>query len=214
MDRSTGRLVAARRRAPQGFAAGAENARLGIVAGDGAVHRISFPYVPFKWRGRWNSGRVRSGSVGVHHLDTAYWALDLGLPTTAEVVSTSQKTDDCPPLESTIEIQYPARGKSPPVKLLFYDGNRLPPTELFHGEIQLRQRFTDDRDKGHALYTHMARRRKRGGHVSAAAEKGIHWLHTADADAAADQRTPPGMDQCVQGRTADAVELCVRLKTD
>src|SRR4051794_15547215 len=82
-------------------------------------------YVPFKWRGRWDFGTGRIGDMGVHNLDTAYWALNLGLPTTAEVVSTSQKTDDCPPLESTIEIQYPARGSAPPVKLLFYDGKRL-----------------------------------------------------------------------------------------
>ena len=76
-------------------------------------------YVPFKWRGRWDFG---TGPIG------------LGLPTSAEVVSTSPKTDDCPPLESTIEIQYPARGSAPPVKLLFYDGKRLPPSDLFHGE--------------------------------------------------------------------------------
>jgi predicted dehydrogenase len=91
-------------------------------------------YVPFKWRGRWDFGTGPIGDMGVHNLDTAYWALDLGLPTSAEVVSTSPKTDDCPPLESTIEIHYPARRNAPPVKLLFYDGKRLPPSDLFHGE--------------------------------------------------------------------------------
>ena len=29
---------------------------------------------------------------------------------------------------------YPARGQRPPVKLTFYDGKKLPPSELFHGE--------------------------------------------------------------------------------
>ena len=91
-------------------------------------------YVPFKWRGRWDFGTGPIGDMGVHNLDTAYWALELGVPTSAEVVSMSPKTDDCPPLETTIEIQYPARGSAPPVKLLFYDGKRLPPHELFHGE--------------------------------------------------------------------------------
>jgi predicted dehydrogenase len=91
-------------------------------------------YVPFKWRGRWDFGTGPIGDMGVHNLDTAYWALDLGIPTSAEVVSMSHKTDDGPPLESTIEIHYPARGSAPPVKLTFYDGKRLPPRELFHGE--------------------------------------------------------------------------------
>jgi len=91
-------------------------------------------YVPFKWRGRWDFGTGPIGDMGVHNLDTAYWALELGVPTSAEVVSMSGKTDDSPPRESTIEIRYPARGSAPAVKLLFYDGKRLPPQELFYGE--------------------------------------------------------------------------------
>jgi predicted dehydrogenase len=92
-------------------------------------------YVPFKWRGRWDFGTGPIGDMGVHNLDTAYWALNLGIPTSAEIVSTSPKTGDCPPLESTLEIHYPARDSAPPVKLLFYDGKRLPASELFHGEV-------------------------------------------------------------------------------
>jgi predicted dehydrogenase len=91
-------------------------------------------YVPFKWRGRWDFGTGAIGDMGVHNLDTAYWALDLGIPTSARVVAAGMKTEDCPPLANVIEIRYPARGKSPPVKLLFYDGKLLPPPELFHGE--------------------------------------------------------------------------------
>jgi predicted dehydrogenase len=91
-------------------------------------------YVPFKWRGRWDFGTGPIGDMGVHNLDTAFWALDLSAPISAEVVESTQKTDDCPPLSTIMEIHYPARGSAPPVKLLFYDGKRLPPAELFHGE--------------------------------------------------------------------------------
>ena len=91
-------------------------------------------YVPFTWRGRWDFGTGAIGDMGVHNLDTAFWALELGLPTTAEVADSSPPTDDCPPLWSIIEIHFPARGQRPPVKLTFYDGKRLPPAELFHGE--------------------------------------------------------------------------------
>jgi predicted dehydrogenase len=91
-------------------------------------------YVPFKWRGRWDFGTGAIGDMGVHNLDTAYWALDLGLPVSAEVVDSDKKTDDCPPLWSILKIEFPAKGKRGPVTLYFYDGKKLPPAELFKGE--------------------------------------------------------------------------------
>ena len=91
-------------------------------------------YVPFKWRGRWDFGTGAIGDMGVHNLDTAFWALELGLPVSAEVKESAPRTADCPPLWSIMELKYAARGKRPPVKLIFYDGKKLPPAALFHGE--------------------------------------------------------------------------------
>ena len=91
-------------------------------------------YVPFKWRGRWDFGTGPIGDMGVHNLDTAFWALDLGIPTSAEVIDSGPQTEDCPPLWSVMELEYPARGIRPPVKVIFYDGKKLPPEALFHGE--------------------------------------------------------------------------------
>ena len=78
------------------------------------------------WRD-WRHGGARSATPRIG-------CIELGLPTSAEVVAASLKTDDCPPLASIIDIEYPARGSAPPVKLRFYDGKLLPPAELFYGE--------------------------------------------------------------------------------
>jgi hypothetical protein len=42
-------------------------------------------YAPFKWRGRWDFVTGAIGDMGVHDLEAAYWALDLGVPTSASV---------------------------------------------------------------------------------------------------------------------------------
>jgi predicted dehydrogenase len=91
-------------------------------------------YVPFKWRGRWDFGTGAIGDMGVHNLDTAYWALELDVPTSAQVIDSDRKTEDCPPLWSILQLDYPARGQRPPVRLWFYDGKHLPPADLFYGE--------------------------------------------------------------------------------
>jgi predicted dehydrogenase len=91
-------------------------------------------YVPFKWRGRWDFGTGAIGDMGVHNLDTAFWALDLGLPTSAEVIDSGKKTADCPPLWSILRLNFPAKQNRGAVRLTFYDGAKNPPAELFQGE--------------------------------------------------------------------------------
>jgi len=77
--------------------------------------------------------------MGIHNLDTAYWALELTIPTLVQVVDCSPALDspsakETPPLWSIIELHFPARGDKPPVKMTWYDGGKLPPADLFHGE--------------------------------------------------------------------------------
>ncbi len=96
-------------------------------------------YVPFKWRGFWDFGSGAIGDMGIHNLDTAYWALELGVPTSVELKDCSPQPDEprmkqTGPLWSIIELNFPARGPKPPVKMTWYDGGKLPPAELFHGE--------------------------------------------------------------------------------
>jgi predicted dehydrogenase len=96
-------------------------------------------YVPFKWRGFWDFGTGPIGDMGVHNLDTAFWALELTAPTSVQVKDCSPKygdpafADSCPSW-CVIDYQFPARGERPPVKMTWYDGGKTPPLELFQGE--------------------------------------------------------------------------------
>jgi predicted dehydrogenase len=91
-------------------------------------------YHPFKWRGWWDFGTGALGDMGCHIIDAAFWALELGSPSSVEA--------ECPDLHlhpetgpswSIVRYEFCAAGHRPPVKLTWYDGGKLPPPELFDG---------------------------------------------------------------------------------
>jgi predicted dehydrogenase len=96
-------------------------------------------YLPFKWRGFWDFGTGAIGDMGVHNLDTAFWGLELTAPTSVKIKDCSRaltepSAKETLPLWSILELEFPARGTKPPVKMTWYDGGKLPPRDLFHGE--------------------------------------------------------------------------------
>lgn len=94
-------------------------------------------YHPFNWRGwvDWGVGAI--GDMGAHLLDHAYWALDLGYPTSVETTSTTFNKASYP-LATTTYYDFPARGSMPPVKLVWYDGGLLPPRPEALGDEPLK----------------------------------------------------------------------------
>jgi predicted dehydrogenase len=93
-------------------------------------------YHPFNWRGwvDWGVGAI--GDMGAHLIDHSMWALNLGLPTSVETISTPFNSASYPLATQTF-YEFPARGKMPPVKLTWYDGGLLPskPEELGDEEL-------------------------------------------------------------------------------
>ncbi|HUN60799.1 MAG TPA: Gfo/Idh/MocA family oxidoreductase [Candidatus Sulfotelmatobacter sp.] len=93
-------------------------------------------YHPFNWRGwtDWGCGAI--GDMGAHLLDVSMWALNLGLPTSIETVSTPFNGASFPS-GSLIFYEFPARGSMPPVKLTWYDGGLMPPKPVELGNEEL-----------------------------------------------------------------------------
>lgn len=91
-------------------------------------------YHPFKWRGWWDFGTGALGDMGCHIIDAAFWALDLREPRSVEAESPPiSPHPETAPAWSIVRYDFEARGSRPPVKLLWYDGGKLPPLELFDG---------------------------------------------------------------------------------
>ena len=90
-------------------------------------------YVPFKWRGWLDYGTGALGDMGCHILDPAFWALDLGQPTSVQAEVEHVKEELAPevfPISSKLVYEFPARGKMPPLKLIWTDGHfkkKVPP---------------------------------------------------------------------------------------
>ena len=93
-------------------------------------------YHPFNWRGwvDWGVGAI--GDMGAHLIDHSMWALDLGFPTSVETVSTPFNGASYPLATQTF-YEFPARGKMPAVKMIWYDGGLLPPKPEELGEEEV-----------------------------------------------------------------------------
>jgi predicted dehydrogenase len=83
-------------------------------------------YAPFRWRGWWDYGCGALGDIGCHAMDAAFYALDLGSPSTVEA-ECSDHHDETAPKSSTVTYQFPARDGKPPVKVVWRDGDLKPP---------------------------------------------------------------------------------------
>lgn len=101
-------------------------------------------YIPANWRGWVDFGTGSLGDMGCHFMDVPYRALQLKYPTAVECSVTSAYTGffqevfytDSYPSSCKIHIQFPQRGKMPPVEMIWYDGGIKPkrPAELLPDE--------------------------------------------------------------------------------
>ncbi|MHB1422263.1 MAG: Gfo/Idh/MocA family protein [Gemmataceae bacterium] len=106
-------------------------------------------YHPFAWRGWWDFGTGALGDMACHTANLAFRALKLGYPSSIQ----AENGDINPqtyPTWATITFQFPARGDMPPLKFVWYEGQKgyqknLPrgggrrrrssEQDLFHGEM-------------------------------------------------------------------------------
>ena len=93
-------------------------------------------YHPFNWRGWVDWGQGALGDMGAHLIDFPFWALELGMPTSVETISTPFN-DVCYPNATTTYYEFAARGNMPAVRLTWYDGGFNPPKPEEIGDERL-----------------------------------------------------------------------------
>jgi predicted dehydrogenase len=90
------------------------------------------PYHPFAWRGWWDFGTGALGDIACHALNMTFHGLDYRNPVTIQA-DTSGHNRDSFPSWSIITYEFAATSARPAMKLVWYDGGKLPDRALFEG---------------------------------------------------------------------------------
>lgn len=108
-----------------------------IWLGTAPEHPFSERLHPGNWRSWYDYGNGAFGDWGPHTLDTIHRFLELGLPERVTAVKLEGPNKFIYPMGSTIQFDFPARGKMPPVEISWYDGvKNKPPRPEQLGEKQ------------------------------------------------------------------------------
>jgi predicted dehydrogenase len=83
-------------------------------------------YAPFNWRHWWAFGGGSLADFGCHFMDLPFWALDLKYPTRIAPLDGPPVHPESTPTWLIARFEFPARGESPAVALMWYHGGRKP----------------------------------------------------------------------------------------
>lgn len=91
-------------------------------------------YHSFAWRGHWDFGTGALGDMGCHLMNLAALVWPMGDPSRVEAESVGG-TLESPPVASRVVWEFPETRQRGALKLVWYDGGRRAPSELFGGKI-------------------------------------------------------------------------------
>jgi predicted dehydrogenase len=89
-------------------------------------------YHPFAWRGWWDFGSGALGDMGCHNINMAFMGLDLRNPVSIQAETAGHNKDSFPAW-SIVTYEFAAADKRPALKMVWYDGGKLPAPEVLDG---------------------------------------------------------------------------------
>lgn len=89
-------------------------------------------YVPYNWRGFFDFGTGQIGNWGIHVLGPVNLALQLGSPSSVEMIRQDGSSDLTFPTWAVVKYEFPARGKMPPVAVYWHDSPLPTEPGAFH----------------------------------------------------------------------------------
>ena len=141
--------------------------------------------------------------MACHYMDLPFWALKLRHPTTCEAEGPEVHPETCP-LGLIVRYEFPERDGLPPVQLTWYDGNLIPQEVAGERVPGSGVMFVGSEGKMFADY---------GNYRLFPADKFANFKPPAQTIPSFD-RPPRRMDQGLQGRLADDLQLRLLRRPD
>jgi predicted dehydrogenase len=90
-------------------------------------------YLPFVWRGWKDFGSGAIGDMGIHNAALPFLGLNLGMPTSCKLKSSSPLFPETFPLWAELVFDFPASNGNKAIKFYWYDGGKKPDKAVFDG---------------------------------------------------------------------------------
>jgi predicted dehydrogenase len=81
-------------------------------------------YTPYNWRGFFDFGTGQIGNWGIHTMCPVNMALQLGAPTSVELIKVEKPSKLSFPERAVVKFEFPARGGLAPVTVYWHDGGQ------------------------------------------------------------------------------------------
>ena len=94
-----------------------------LWVGGAKMRAFSKTYVPYNWRGFLDLGTGQLGNWGIHILGPVNLALQLGAPSSVELLRQENASKWTFPTKATLKFEFPARGGLGPVTVYWHDSS-------------------------------------------------------------------------------------------
>ncbi|MBM3739898.1 MAG: Gfo/Idh/MocA family oxidoreductase [Acidobacteria bacterium] len=99
--------------------------------GGASMRPYASEYTPYNWRGFFDFGTGQIGNWGIHTMGPVNLALQLGAPTSVEMVRQEKASKWTFSNRAVIRFEFPARGGMPPVTVYWHDSAQSDDPESF-----------------------------------------------------------------------------------
>lgn len=89
--------------------------------GGASMRAYSKQFTPYNWRGFFDFGTGQIGNWGIHTMGPVNLALQLGAPTSVEMIQSEGANKLTFPTRAVLKFEFPARGGMPPVAVYWHD---------------------------------------------------------------------------------------------